>query len=405
VRGNPIKDRIAIVGVGSAGYRRDAGGISGAGLAYHACTRAIRDAGLTRADIDGICTSSVWDNTPDRTVVDIRPRANQLAAALGLSDVTHFSNVSPVIGFHLSDAANAVFAGECETVLVSHTVFRAPQHSRQAMADPFRRSLVTHDMMAGTKVPPEDVRGPVGYTIWASHYLRNYPIRREHLGLVAINNRTNAGRNPEAAFREPLTMAEYLGARMVRDPLCKYDMDVPVDASDAFVVTSVERARDLCERPVVVHATAQGLVALNEEDQLPDLDYHGQHVVVKTLREKSDIWLDDIDVAMLYDGFSNITLSWIENLGWCDRGQAGHFVEANWSAEQNRMLIDGRIPVNTHGGSLSEGGTQGSGHLREAVVQLRGSAGDRQVPGASRAMVAIGGYFFNAHGIVLRVDD
>ncbi|MGE0801962.1 MAG: thiolase family protein [Lautropia sp.] len=401
---NRIKDRIAIVGVGSAGYRRDAGGLSGRGLAYQACVRALSDANLSHGDVDGVCASSVWDNTYDRTVVDIRPRAHQLAAALGLSEVTHFSNVSPVIGFHLADAANAIFAGDCETVLLSHTVFRAPQHSRQAMSDPFRRGLVTNDMMAGVRIPPEDVSGPVGYTIWASHYLDRYPVTREHLGMIAINGRTNAGRNPEAVYRKPLTMEEYLAAPLVRDPLCKFDMDVPVDASDAFVVTSVERARDMCERPVVVHAMAQGLVPINEEDQLPNLDHHGHHVVVKQLRRKSDFWIDDVDVAMLYDGFSNITLSWIENLGWCERGEAGHFVEANWSSSENRILIRGRVPVNTNGGSLSEGGTQGSGHLREAVLQLRGAAGERQVPGARRVLAAIGGYFFNAQGVLLRND-
>ena len=105
-----------------------------------------------------------------------------------------------------------------------------------------------------------------------------------------------------------------------------------------------------------------------------------------------------------YDGFSFITLSWIENVGWCGPGEGGAFVESHWDKDANRILIDGRIPVNPHGGALSEGGTQGSGHVREAVVQLRGQAGDRQVPDARTAFLTPGGFFFNAQGLVLRRD-
>jgi acetyl-CoA acetyltransferase len=128
-------------------------------------------------------------------------------------------------------------------------------------------------------------------------------------------------------------------------------------------------------------------------------------VTVEALKTKSDFWIDDIDVFMAYDGFSVITLNWFENVGYCGPGEAGSFIEDNWVANEDgtgRIMIKGRLPVNTHGGSLSEGGTQGSGHLREAVHQLQGLAGDRQVEGAQRALVTIGGFFFNAEGITLR---
>ena len=151
-----------------------------------------------------------------------------------------------------------------------------------------------------------------------------------------------------------------------------------------------------------MHAATAGLVGTNDEDQLPSLRRHGQHVVVGRLKAMSDIWIDDVDVYLPYDGFSIITLGWIENTGWCAPGHAGRFLEEHWDAEHNRVLIDGRIPINPHGGSLSEGATRGSGHLREAVVQLRGDAGDRQVPGARTALVTPGGFFFNSQGVILR---
>ena len=125
------------------------------------------------------------------------------------------------------------------------------------------------------------------------------------------------------------------------------------------------------------------MVDKNEEDQTPSLRHHGQHVVVEALKAKSDFWIDDIDVYFPYDGFTLITLNWIENAGWCGPGEAGAFIEDNWDdGRRNRILINGRIPVNPHGGALSEGGTQGSGHIREAVHQLQGRAGERQVPEA-----------------------
>jgi acetyl-CoA acetyltransferase len=106
-----------------------------------------------------------------------------------------------------------------------------------------------------------------------------------------------------------------------------------------------------------------------------------------------------------HDGFSVITTRWFEVLGYCGDGEAEQFLAARWDAGQNRILIGGRVPVNTHGGSLSGGGTQGSGHVREAVLQLRGQAGERQAPGARTALLTPGGFFFNAGGIVLRSAD
>ena len=243
------------------------------------------------------------------------------------------------------------------------------------------------------------------YTAWASRYLYEYHERRDLFGYIAINERSNAARNPAAAMREPLTMDDYLQARMVRWPFCLLDMDIPVDGADAFIITTAERARDMALPPVLIHACTTGQADYNEEDQATSLRRHGQHVVIESLRSKSDYWLDDIDLFFPYDGFSFITVSWLENVGFCGLGEARGFIEDNWDSDQQRLLIGGRIPVNPHGGGLSEGATQGSGHTREAVHQLQGLAGDRQVAGATTALLLIGGFFFNSQGAVLRADD
>jgi acetyl-CoA acetyltransferase len=140
------------------------------------------------------------------------------------------------------------------------------------------------------------------------------------------------------------------------------------------------------------------------EDQLPDLRHHGQHVVARRLWSKGELRLADMDLFFPYDGFSIIALSWFEVVGYCGNGEAGPFLEQHRDPATHRICIDGRVPVNPHGGSLSEGGTQGSGHLHEAVLQLRGAAGPRQAPGARTALLVPGGFFYNAGGLILRSD-
>jgi acetyl-CoA acetyltransferase len=384
---NPIQDTIAIAGVGTTGFSR-ALDRSPLALALEASTRAIRDAGLGPRDVNGV-VSLAEPGAPG-------PQA--LAAALGIPEVTHFSSPSPVVMFSIIDAMNAIFAGSCDTVLVCSAMLRLPWSSRSAANDPFRRHF-GGAAMGGAM--PESIRMAPAYAAWASRYIHEYGATREPFGRIAINGRTGAAHNELAAMRAPLTLADYLEARMVREPLCMLDMDVPVDGADAFVLTGAGRARSLPQPRVLIHAATVGLVDANDEDQA-SLQRHGQHVVVRALRERSELWLDDVDVYFPYDGFTIITLGWLENTGWCRPGGAAKFIAEHWDETANRLLIRGRIPVNPHGGSLSEGATRGTGHLREAVMQLRGQAGARQVPGARTALVTPGGFFFNSQGAVLR---
>jgi acetyl-CoA acetyltransferase len=367
-------------------------------LVLDACIAALRDAGLGADDVDGICGSMV--------------SAQYVQAALGIPEVTWFANPPAVIGNQIVAAVAAVAAGMCDTVLAYHHAYRLPWASRSAAADPFRRRASTGmaDARAswgtGHNDPgPDSMVGAVAYAAWAMRYLHDHSYGRERLGYVALNSRTNAALNPNAVFRDPLTMDDYLGGRMVRAPLCVYDMDVPVDGADAFVITTTERARDLPCPPVLVHAATLGHTDYGSEEQLRDLDHSGQVVVARKLWAKSELTLADVDVVYPYDGFSIITLNWFENLGYCGRGEGGDFVAEHWREDEQRLLIDGRVPVNTHGGSLSEGGTQGAGHLREAILQLRGEAEARQVPHARTALVTPGGFYFNSQGILLRAHD
>ena len=320
-----------------------------------------------------------------------------LATSLGLTDVTHFSKPTPVVMNSIVDAMNAVYSGSCDTVLVCSSMLRLPWNSRSAANDPFRSHFVT----GGGGGIPETIRMAPAYTAWASRYMHEYGVGKEPFGRFAVNMRTNAAQNPIAAMRTPMTLDDYYAARMIRWPLSMLDMDVPVDGADALVLTTAERAKSLPHPAVLIHAATIGL-GTSDEDQLPSLARHGQHVVVEALKAKSDIWIDDIDVFFPYDGFTIITVGWLENTGFCAPGEAAKFLADNWDDDAGRIVIDGRIPVNPHGGSLSEGATRGTGHIREAVTQLRGEAGDRQVPGARAALVTPGGFFFNSQGAILR---
>jgi acetyl-CoA acetyltransferase len=385
---NPMKDRVAIAAATTTGFEARNTERSQASYVAQACTQALRQCGLTAHDVDGICGST--------------PGAPAVQKMLGIDEVTWFA--TPMIPFvnHLAAAASAVHSGLCDVVLAYHGAYRLPWNTGTAIKDPFRRGAsISGD---GGIPPPESIAASSGYTAWASRYMYEFGATKEQFGLVAINDRSNAALNPAAAMREPITMDDYLAARMIRWPLCMLDMDLAVDGADAFVITTPERARDMPLPPVLVHAVALGMIDKNEEDQIPGLRRHGQHVTVDALKAKSDFWIDDIDVYFPYDGFTVITLNWFENAGFCGPGEAGDFIEQHWDEKTNRILIDGRIPVNPHGGALSEGATQGSGHLREAVHQLQGLAGERQVEGAERAIVTAGGFFFNAQGVTLRRD-
>lgn len=389
---NPVKDQVAIVGVGTTPFARSLSERTGPSLALEAARNAILDAGLAAADIDGICSSAM------AYYGSAGANPAYLQEALGIPETTWEATIPIPFTFPLMNAVNAVYSGACTTALVVHSLYRIGA-SRSAGNDPFRARAV----------PPAGFRaaGPStdGYASFASRYMHDYGATKEDFGLVAINDRSHASRNPHAVMRDPMTMDDYLNARLVRWPLGLFDMDVPIDGADAVVVTTAERARDLVEKPVLVHAITGGRTEHPNVTSTSSLEWNAQHVVAKALWAKSDLTLADADLFYAYDGFTVITLNWLENIGWCGRGEAPAFLRQHWDADADVVRIDGRIPMNTHGGNLSEGATQASGHTREAVQQLRGECGDRQVPGDPKvAVMALGGMYINASAMVLRTE-
>lgn len=393
---NPIKDQVAIVGVGATPFGRDLGAVTPMSLAVDACCAAIRDAGLTASDIDGMCGAP-----------GLVPEYVQ--EGVGIPQLTWWgTSTSPVHAFRLIDAMHAVFSGACDYALVYHSLYRSAHNSRLAASDPIR--VRTNYTYGRAPSPFAQFAMPYGnrrahYGGWMARYMHDYGATREDFGMFCINGRSNAALNPHAVLRTPMTMDDYLGARMIHEPMCLFDMDLPVDGADALVLTTAERAKDRKQKPVYIHATAYGQLPETEEEQALDLQHFGQQAAMRALWDKSDLQLADVDVFFPYDGFSVIGINWIENVGYCGPGEAGAFMRQHWSTERARIEINGRVLVNPHGGALNEGATQGSGHIREAVTQLRGAAGARQIPGCRTALVTPGGFFHNSTAMILRSED
>jgi acetyl-CoA acetyltransferase len=220
----------------------------------------------------------------------------------------------------------------------------------------------------------------------AQRHFHEFGTTREQLAQIALNARKNAGRNPKAIYRDPMTMDDYLSARLVSTPFCLYDCDVPADGSTAVIVSAVDTAADLRQTPVAVEAIGTAIHGRPSWDQWDDLTTMALRDASAMLWSRTDLKPTDVEVAELYDGFSFITLAWLEALGFCGHGEGGPFIEGG-----ERIALGGQIPVNTHGGQLSGGRLHGYGFLHEACVQLRGEAGDRQVARTPEVAVAAAG--------------
>ena len=200
---------------------------------------------------------------------------------------------------------------------------------------------------------------------------------------IALNARRNAAGNAKAIYREPMTLEQYMSARMISTPFCLYDCDVPCDGGTAVIVSHVDAARDLRRKPLRVEAVGSALRGRPSWDNFDDLTTMALRDAAAMLWERTDLKPADVDVAELYDGFSFIALAWLEALGFCPKGEGGRFIDGG-----HAIARDGVIPLNTNGGQLSGGRLHGFGFLHEACVQLWAR---RRASGAGSPRVAVAG--------------
>jgi acetyl-CoA acetyltransferase/uncharacterized OB-fold protein len=385
-----FEDHSAITGIGMStiGRRQMVPPLS---LTIAACEQAVADAGLTFDDIDGLSTYPGLDMAGMG-----EGGVGALEGALGLRPTWINGGMDTFgPGGSVIAAMMAVATGMARHVLCFRTLWEA---TFQQLMKEGKMSPPMGARTSSWQQPFGAVSAAHVLAQNASRHFHRYGTTRETLGWIALNQRANAALNPTAIYRDPMTMDDYLSARMITTPFGLYDCDVPCDGAVAVVVSAVDAAKDLPNTPVRFEAVGTQIIERLDWDQTtlthePQVLGQSAHLWSRTsLRPK------DVDVAELYDGFTFNCLSWLEGLGFCGIGEAKDFLDGGTA-----IARDGVIPLNTHGGQLSHGRTHGMGLIHEAVTQLRGDAGDRQVPGARVAVASSGG--LTPSGVMLLRTD
>jgi acetyl-CoA acetyltransferase len=384
-----MKHEAAIVGVGATPYyfRGESAPQTRYELIAKAILAATEDAGLTTQDVDGFAFYAGG----------FEPGI--LTELLDIPTINFASTVSAQGGGSagvLDLAAMAIETGRVKAVVC----VGACQQSTIRYGVAFDSMAATPD---GIWARAAGLAGPgQAFALVARRHMHVYGTRREAFGEVVISSRLNAATRTTAIRRRPLTLDEYMAAPMLADPLCRLDYCLETDGAVAFIVTSSERARDLRQRPVYIAASAHGgssdwgraFFWLNMPEGV--FTSAGAGSIAPRLYAQADIKPQDIDVALLYDHFSPLVIMQLEDYGFCERGEGGAFVESGAT-----RFAGGSVPVNPHGGHLSEAYIIGMTHIREAVEQLRGVAVN-QVADARYALVTGGPAPIPMSGAILR---
>ncbi len=381
-----MADRTPVIaGIGLSDYPRapelDA-------LAHHgqAITRALADCGLEKSEIDGLMTFGGFGIDDATTMAEI----------LGINhrwlDGTFAGGT--VFEYYVQHAAAALEHGDCETVLIT---YGSDMLSAQG------RTLGTRTFTQGKRQGgPSQFEVPYGsplvssYAMAAQRHMYQYGTTSEQLARIAVDTRTNAGLNPDAMYRDPITTDDVLSSRVIADPLHLLDCCVISDGGGAIVMTTAERARDLRQAPAYVLGAAAAQTHWNIS-AMPDFTVTAAAQAGRIAFERAGITAADVDTVQLYDSFTITVLLLLEDLGFCPKGEGGPFVESH------RLTWDGDLPLNTDGGGLSSchPGMRGIFLLIEAVRQLRGQAGPAQVPDCEVAVACGSGGQLSCMGAVV----
>jgi acetyl-CoA acetyltransferase len=366
---------VAITGIGQSKISRGADK-SALGLTIDAALEAIRDAGLRREDIDGIAT---WPGgNPDATgFAPVGIPALQDALRLKLGWYANTRETAGQFGA-MFNAIGAIAANLCRHVLVYRTVYQATARKTglvNASFQPGQRAfggMIWH-------APYHAYVAATQQALFFARYVHESGIKPEQVAQIAINGRRNASLNPAAIYRDPITLDDYMESPIISTPLRLYDCDVPIDGATAIVISRLDGALDTRNPLLRIEAIGTNMHYRNSWSQLDALATQAQPKVAEMMWSRTDLKPRDVDVAELYDGFSFHTINWLENFGFCERYEAGAFIEGG-----HRIALDGELPINTNGGALSAGRMHAYVQVHEACVQLWGRGGDRQVKGGPR---------------------
>jgi len=370
----PQSREAVVVGIGRTDFSRNSGRTT-LGMAQAAARAALDDAGLATRDVDGLATFQVGDssNAPD------------VGHALGLDEGIRYSlNIAgggDEASFVVAEAMRAVANGVCDVCIVYRSLnSRSGKRFGRMDGASYIGGSQQFPAPHGYVVPPQ------WFAMAARRHMHEYGTTREDLGAAAINNRRHAEKNPHAIMRSPLTIEQYLAARPICEPFHLYDCALEADGAVALVITTMERARDLKQKPIRIlgheaYRNGSNLIA----DSSTDFTRMYSAKVGPRLWDSTGLKPRDMDFACLYDCFTYTLLCTTEDYGFCEKGEGGDFYRSG------RGTYGGDVVINPHGGLLSEAYIHGLNHHYEAALQLRGDAGERQVKDAKLALVSAGG--------------
>ena len=370
-----LRDKYAIAGIGYTDFTKQSGRTTRS-LASEACLKAINDAGIDADQVDGIVSYNMGDSAPGIAVATELglPRAHYM------NDMFAGGNVAVAFMLH---ATAVIEAGLASNVLC----FRS-MNGRSGVRLGGSRDQNAYGFSQYT-APFGWITYPQAMAMWCRRHMSKYGTTSAQLGAVAVNCRKNAALNERAMQRKPMTLDDYFASRPIVDPFRMYDICLESDGACAVLITSAERARDLKQKPVYINGGAYGggpAQGFSFEDIMrwPDPAHNCFPYIADDLWKSAGVGPKDMDFAEIYDCFTYSTIMALEGMGFCKEGEGGPYVESG------AIDLKGSLPVNTHGGLLSEAYIHGFNHTIEAVEQLRGVSGVRQVPGASIGLVTAG---------------
>lgn len=362
-----LRDQTAIVGIGYTPFSKRSG-VTTLTLALRAIAAALEDAGLHQQDVDGIATFRVGDSVLPMVV----------AQSLGIRDLRfHIDQFGGGSVSHalVGQAALALHAGVADTIVVYRALNARSGFRMGGTGRPLVDAVETQFQAPyGYFTPPQQ------FAMAARAHMARYGTKAEHFGQIAVQQREWARDNERAMMRGPMTMDDYLAARRVVEPFRLFDCCLETDGAVALVLTRADRARDLKQTPVLIRGAAWGGGQTLYSNRHADTNRTAAADMAPRLYSMAGVGPADFDFAELYDCFTFSVLVQLEDYGFCPKGDGGPFVASGATAR------GGSLPVNTHGGFLSEGYVHGLNHVAEAVSQLRHAAGARQVPDAELAL-------------------
>jgi acetyl-CoA acetyltransferase len=373
-----LRNQAAIAGIGLTEFSKNSG-VSELSLAAQCITAACDDAGISPSEIDGL-VSYTLDSTDEIEV----------ARAVGAGDLSFFSRINYGGGAAVGTILQAVMAvatGQASTVVC----WRAMNgRSGQRMGQGVSGNIISSDLIHWSWYMAYGMLTPGSWiALIANKYMDTYGVTREDLGRVAISQRNYALNNPRAfGYGKPLTMEDYLGSKMIADPLCLYDFCQETDGGCAILITSAERAKDLRQKPAVIRGVTQASTRGQEQMtsyyrsellSLPEMEMAARRVY-----DMAGLGPADIDAACLYDAFTSEIIMQLESFGFAEQGEGVHMVR------DGALDIDGRLPNNTHGGLLSEAYIHGMNNIAEGARLVRGESCNQPAKSVEHVLVSSG---------------